>query len=218
STPPPQGWIAARCRASCGTCDVSQLCSNILAEDWLTSGFSCNFLSMSVGCEAVWEDHCEIENPFGEGLSVGDICPGSCADDHEDGGNDDDYTPACVVECAMELFPGECEGDCTCGGTRECTCADFRDGLGDCFKEKCPEGEDEWWFVSVFDPYETCLCELGYGASCFDGGDSADCTAADGCDSCRFDGDGNEIAEGACEFNGDECFLKTGENHCQADR
>jgi hypothetical protein len=43
------------------------------------------------------------------------------------------------------------------------------------------------------------------------------CTSADDCAGCHFDGDGNEIAEGACEFNGGECFLKTGENHCQAD-
>ncbi|GMI25404.1 hypothetical protein TeGR_g6913, partial [Tetraparma gracilis] len=45
------------------------------------------------------------------------------------------------------------------------------------------------------------------------------CTERDDCEGCVFDGDGNEIAGGACEFNidADECFLVTGDTHCQVE-
>jgi len=53
--------------------------------------------------------------------------------------------------------------------------------------------------------------------------DSDACTEVDSCAGCNFDGNGDRLMEGMCEYNGDECFLKdeeaagcTQDCHCVA--
>ena len=89
------------------------LCEKTLSEEWGESGFACSVWGLGYGCDAVWGDYCGIDHPWGgNDITVAQGCPDVC-------GGDDEHTPVCVAECAMELFP-DCEGDCSCGGTREC--------------------------------------------------------------------------------------------------
>ena len=67
------------------------------------------------------------------------------------------------------------------------TCEDVRDRFGECFKERCTDGVDDWWFEANIDPLETCLCDQQGGDACWGGDDDHD----EGC----FDDDSTVSAD-----------------------
>ena len=77
---------------------------------------SCGYHAWGADTDGAKCGHLEAYREYDDALyTIADYADACCMHGH----HDDEHTPACVMECAMELFP-ECYGDCTCGGTREC--------------------------------------------------------------------------------------------------